>query len=597
MNLLFDIRKQITSVIAAELAKSGITEEIFLTPPINYDFGDLTLPCYRFSKVMRKAPQAIAAELIPIVKSVGIVSDANAVSGYLNISLNWADLSGKVCNWVATNGAAHGESNMLYNEKHIIEFSSPNTNKPQHLGHCRNNILGAALSSILKNAGANVVSTNLVNDRGIHICKSMIAWQRWGDGITPESSGKKGDHLVGEFYVRFNTELKAEYKARYPSEGPGEEVFFNTESELGSATRAMLLAWEEGDKSVLDLWSMMNSWCKSGFNATYTRMGINFDTIEYESNTYTLGKSLITLGLNQGVFHTTKDGAIAFDLTKVSMEGEKIVLRADGTSIYITQDIGTAITRHQSANPHRMIYVVGNEQDHYFSVLFKILEAIQPELKGKLFHRSYGMVELPDGKMKSREGTVVDADNLMDDLHNAVFSANVDRWSHLSTEEQHRRSEAIAMSGLRYFLLKASPNSTICFDKKTSISIEGDTGPYCQYAYARCIAIINKAGVSFNDVSPNWSSLTDVHSRRLLMSLLSLPDYHCKAITELDPSLVAKGLYELAKAFSSFYASPEGRVIGADTAVGAARLSLVNATKMALESNLTMLGITPLDEM
>ena len=597
MNLLHDIRNQITSLIAAELAKSGISEEIFLTPPVNSDFGDLTLPCHRFSKVMRKSPQAIATDLISLVKTIEVVSDANAVSGYLNISLNWAHLSSKVCSWVATNGAAHGESNMLENEKHIIEFSSPNTNKPQHLGHCRNNVLGAALSSILKSAGANVVSTNLINDRGIHICKSMIAWQRWGEGITPESSGKKGDHLVGELYVRFNNELKAEYKSRYPSGGPGEEVFFNTESELGSATRAMLMAWEDGDESVLDLWSMMNSWCKSGFNATYSRMGINFDAVEHESDTYTLGKDLVTMGLSQGIFHSTKDGAIAFDLTKASMEGEKIVLRADGTSIYITQDIGTAITRNHSDNPDRMIYVVGNEQDHYFSVLFKILEAIQPKLKGKLFHRSYGMVELPDGKMKSREGTVVDADNLMDDLHNAVYSANIDRWSHLSNEEQHRRSEAIALSGLRYFLLKASPNSTICFDKKTSISIEGDTGPYCQYAYARCIAIINKAGISFDNCKPDWSSLTDANSRRLLMSLLSLPDYYSKAVTDLDPSFVAKGLYELAKSFSSFYASPEGRVIGTDVAVGAARLSLVNATKMALESSLKMLGITPLDEM
>jgi len=597
-HLLAEIRAEIAAPIAAALAARGVNEEVLLTPPANADFGDLALPCHRFAKALRKAPQAIATELIAVVTALPIVAEASAVAGYLNISLRWPALAGRVCAWATQDAGAHGQSDQLVGQHHLIEFSAPNTNKPQHLGHCRNNILGATLGTLLAAAGAKVTRTNLINDRGVHICKSMVAWQRWGEGVTPASSGKKGDHLVGDFYVRFSSEIKAEYKARYPNGGgPEEEVFFNTESELGAATRAMLMAWEAGDPAVMELWRTMNGWCEAGFDATYARMGIRFDLVQRESETYTAGKGLVARGLDEGVFHRTADGAVAFDLSRVGMEGQKIVLRADGTSIYITQDLGTAVARHEALAPDRLIYVVGNEQDYYFVVLFKILGAIRPAMEGKLVHRSYGMVELPDGKMKSREGTVVDADDLMDELHEAVLAANVERWSHLAEAEQRRRAEAIAQAGLRYFLLKNSPARTIIFDKQASISFEGDTGPYCQYAYARCAAILGKVGQSLDGVEPDYAALAEGHARRLLLSLLALPDLHHKAVAELDPSLVAKGLYDLARAFSSFYAAPEGRVVGAPPAVAAARAALVKATQAALGASLGLLGITLLDEM
>lgn len=597
-HLLAEIRAEIVARIAAALAAREVGEEVLLTPPVNADFGDLALPCHRFARALRKTPQAIASEFIAVAKQVGAVADASAVAGYLNISLDWGRLAGRVCAWATLDPGAHGQSVLLAGQHQVIEFSAPNTNKPQHLGHCRNNILGATLGNLLEAAGARVTRINLINDRGVHICKSMLAWQRWGEGVTPASTGRKGDHLVGDLYVRFSREIKAEYKARYPNGGgPEEEVFFNTESELGAATRAMLMAWEAGDSAVLGLWRAMNSWCEAGFDATYARMGIHFDLVQRESETYTFGKDLVARGLAEGVFHHTADGAVAFDLARVGMEGQKIVVRADGTSIYITQDLGAAVARHEGLGPDRLIYVVGNEQDYYFAVLFKILGAIRPAMEGKLVHRSYGMVELPDGKMKSREGTVVDADDLMDELHEAVRAANVERWGALPVAEQARRAEAIAQAGLRYFLLKNSPARTIIFDKQASISVEGDTGPYCQYAYARCVAILGKVGDSLDGVEPDWAALGEGHARRLLTALLGLPDQHHKAVIELDPSLVAKALYDLARAFSSFYAAPEGRVVGAAPGVAAARAALVRATQAALGASLQLLGITLLDEM
>ena len=597
-SLLAEIRAEIAARVAATFAVRGVGEEVLFTSPANADFGDLALPCHRFARALRKAPQSIASELIAVVKQIGVVADASAVAGYLNISLDWGRLAGRVCAWATMDSGAHGRSVLLAGQHQLIEFSAPNTNKPQHLGHCRNNILGAALGNLLEAAGAKVTRVNLINDRGVHICKSMLAWQRWGEGVTPASTGRKGDHLVGDFYVRFSSELKAEYKARYPNGGgPEEEVFFNTESELGAATRAMLMAWEAGDPEVLGLWRTMNSWCEVGFDATYTRMGVHFDLVQRESETYAFGKDLVARGLTEGVFHCTIDGAVAFDLVRVGMEGEKIVLRADGTSIYITQDLGTAVARDEGLGPDRLIYVVGNEQDHYFAVLFKILGVIRPAMNGRLVHRSYGMVELPDGKMKSREGAVVDADNLMDELHEVVRAANVERWGALSAAEQARRAEAIAQAGLRYFLLKSSPARTIIFDKRASISMEGDTGPYCQYAYARCTAILAKVGDGLDEVEPDWAVLAEGHARRLLTALLALPDQHHKAVLELDPSLVAKALYDLARAFSSFYAAPEGRVVGAAPGVAAARAALVRATQAALGASMQLLGVTLLDEM
>ena len=350
------------------------------------------------------------------------------------------------------------------------------------------------MGTLLEAAGAEVTRVNLVNDRGIHICKSMLAYQRLGDGVTPETAGKKGDHLVGDFYVRFDQALKAEYDAAFPAgDGPGKDAFFNEGSEWGAAARKMLQDWEAGDPDVRSLWEMMNSWCHEGFARTYERMGVGFDIVNKESETYSLGKAIVEKGLQNGVFTRADNGAAVFDQARIGLEGQKAVLRADGTSLYVTQDLGTAVMRHQTLGFDRMIYVVGNEQDHYFRVLFGILGEVEPELKGRLTHRSYGMVELPTGKMKSREGTVVDATTSWTN-YEMVLTASFDRWADLDAAGKHaapghrpRRPEV--------FLMKYNPDRTFIFDK-SSISIEGETGPYCQYAHARA-ENIRKVGTSW----------------------------------------------------------------------------------------------------
>ncbi|RME29197.1 MAG: arginine--tRNA ligase, partial [Deltaproteobacteria bacterium] len=473
------------------------------------------------------------------------------------------------------------------------------TNKPQHLGHCRNNLLGHTIATLLETAGAEVLRYNLINDRGIHICKSMVAYERFGNGQTPEQLGVKGDHFVGDLYVRFNDALREELESRYPDPGnrPDIDEFFNTDSELGRRARQMLQLWEAGDPEVRALWETMNRWCEAGFAETYARMGVRFDTIQKESDTYLLGKAIVEQGLAEGVFRRADNGAVVFDLERIGLEGEKAVLRADGTSLYVTQDLGTAVTRFEQTGFHRMIYVVGSEQDHYFRVLFGILGEIRPELKGRMVHRSYGMVELTTGKMKSREGTVVDADDLMDDLHAAVLEANVERWPDLDPAERQARAEAIALGGLKYFLLRYNPDRAFVFDKDSSISFEGDTGPYCQYAHARAATLLSKLGDSVEGVQPDWSALAEPYAVRVLTALLRFPPAVARGAEELDPSVVTQALYDLSKAFASFYAAPVGRVIGAPPAEAAAKAALVRATRRVLAGALGLLGIEALDEM
>ncbi len=599
-DLFADITAEIAEPLDAALVAAGAEPGVELAPPTRDGAGDLALACHRYARVFRKAPQAIADDLAAALVGHPLVSEVDSTAGFLNLHLDWTTIASKTLAWASSDDGALGRSDALSGQRIVVEYSSPNTNKPLHLGHCRNNILGANVSDLLKAAGADVVRVNLINDRGIHICKSMVAYRRDGGNVTPESSGKKGDHLVGDFYVRFDQLFSAEYAEWASTHGTemSKDDFFNSDqSEIGRETREMLLAWEAGDEDVRALWQMMNRWCEDGFNATYERMGVGFERIYRESETYLLGKDLIAQGLETGSFSYAENGAVVFDLERLGLEGEKAVLRADGTSVYVTQDIGTAVRRFEELEFDRMIYVVGNEQNHHFKVLFGILETLRPELEGRLHHLSYGMVELPDGKMKSREGTVIDADDFMDELRDAAADAGRSRWPDLDDVALLERAESIALGGLKFFLLKYAPPTNFVFDRERSISIEGETGAYCQYAFARATSILRKLDNADKGLTPDYSSLNNEQGRAVLRAMLAYPGEARSAAIDLKPSLVTKAAYGLAKSFAAFYNHPECRVIGAEPGAMAARAELVRAARRILGGALNLLGMNALDEM
>ncbi len=599
-DLFAEIVRDIQAPLDAWLTENGAEPQAALARPTRAGSGDLAMACHRYARTFRKAPQAIASDLAEVARQHPLVVKADPVAGFLNLTLDGAEVARRTLDWALTDDGALGRSQARAGQTIIVEYSSPNTNKPQHLGHCRNNILGSTVATLLATTGAKVIRVNLINDRGIHICKSMVAYRHFGEGITPEKAGKKGDHLVGDFYVRFDKAFRAEHAAYLAAGGAIEDkdAYFNsTDSALGRETREMLQAWESGDADVRALWTTMNGWCEAGFAATYARMGVAFDQIYKESNTYILGKDLVDEGQAKGVFYPASNGAMVFDLSRIGLEGEKAVLRSDGTSVYTTQDLGTAVARHDEHGFDRMIYVVGNEQDHHFRVLFGILETLRPELKDTLHHLSYGMVELPEGKMKSREGTVVDADDLMDGLHAEAAEAGRERWPDLDAEELARRAETIGIGGLKFYLLNYAPQTTFTFDPKKSIDMKGETAAYCLYAYARATSILRKLEDADRGIEADFSVLEGEQPRAVLDAMLAFPGEVEAAARELKPSLLTKATYGLATAFATFYNSSDNRVLGAEPGAMAARAALVRATRRMLGGALGLVGITPLEEM
>jgi arginyl-tRNA synthetase len=593
-----EIIADLAGALNAWLAERGDHPPAALGLPTREDAGDLTLPCHPYARTLRQNPQAIATQLAEVLRAHPLVASAEPVAGFLNVRLHWGAIAARAIPWALTDDAARGRSDALAGRKILVEYCSPNTNKPLHLGHTRNIVLGSTVAALARAAGAEVVQINLINDRGVHICKSMLAYQRFAEGRTPEQAGRKSDHYVGDLYVQFERAFQAEFEATGAKDrGTDKDAYFNTESTLGAEVRRMLMAWEAGDAEVRGLWRTMNGWCETGFDATYTRMGVRFDQIDRESQTYLLGKDLIAGGLEAGTFERDPSGAVVFDLARIGLEGKKAVLRSDGTSVYTTQDLGTAVQRLDTHGFDRMIYVVGNEQDHHFRVLFGILENLRPEVQGRLFHMSYGMVELPDGKMKSREGKVVDADNLMDDLHALAYAAAKERNPDLDDAEVHRRAEAIALGGLKFFLLKFAPPTTFVFDKERSIAIEGETGAYCQYAYARAGSILRKLGNADAGVEPDYAALTLPQEQAVLKALLAFPGEIANAAVELKPNLLTKATFEVARAFAGFFNCNDARVIGAEPGVSAARANLVRAARRSLAAGLELMGMTPLEEM
>ncbi|MCA9526958.1 MAG: arginine--tRNA ligase [Myxococcales bacterium] len=598
-----DLYAEIVSSIAAPLdgwlVESGAEPGLSLVPPTREGAGDLAAACHRYAKALRKPPQAIAAGLAEIARAHPLVAEVEAVAGFLNLRLDWARVAEKTIPWALGDDGALGRSSALAGQKVVIEYSSPNTNKPQHLGHCRNNILGHTMATLIEAAGAEVVRVNLINDRGIHICKSMVAWRRFGAGATPESTGMKGDHLVGAFYVRFDQAFNAEYEEVHAgaTDRPSKDAWFNGDSPLGQEARAMLRAWEAGDEEVHALWRMMNGWCEAGFQATYARMGVRFDHIDRESVTWKLGRELVDEGLANGTFRRLDDGAVVFDLEKLGLEGQKVVLRGDGTTLYTTQDLGTAMQRLDRFGFDQLIYVVGNEQDRHFQVLFGILTHLRPALAGRLFHLSYGMVELPDGRMKSREGNVVDADDLMDELHAGALEVCRENLPDADPGSLEATAEAIGLGGLKFFLLRYAPATTFVFDKERSIRPEGETGVYCQYAYARAGRVLERLGDLDRGITPDWAALTEEKPRAVLTALLQFPGEVRMAAVEHKPSLVTKATFEAARTFAALYNDADYRLLDAEPARQLALALLVEAVRRVLGAGLALLGIQPVEAM
>ena len=573
--------------------------------------GNLTVVVFPFLKASRKNPVATGQEIGEyLVNNCDAVEKFNVINGFLNIVIKpsfWAS----VLNHIAGDADYGFKKETPDSELVMIEYSSPNTNKPLHLGHVRNNLLGFSLSEIMKANGYKVVKTNIVNDRGIHICKSMLAWQKWGNGITPEKAGKKGDHLIGDFYVLFDKHYKEEVKQILATDAEVNAIVAEDDEKTAEARKAaaeaksplmreareMLKKWEAGDKDVRATWEMMNSWVYAGFDETYKRLGVDFDKIYYESNTYLEGKEKVLEGLEKGIMYRKPDNSVWADLTADGLD-HKLLLRSDGTSVYMTQDIGTAKLRYQDYPIDKMIYVVGNEQNYHFQVLSLLLDKLGFKWGKDLVHFSYGMVELPEGKMKSREGTVVDADDLMDEMIRQAKetieareqeNAAKGKVSDFTEDEKNEIARIVGLGALKYFLLKVDPRKNMMFNPRESIDFNGNTGPFIQYTYARIQSLLRKAApadlsADIIAVEPNEKEVT------LIQRLADFPSVVAEAGRTYSPALIANFVYELVKEYNQFY--HDYTILGeADAQVRAFRLVLSRQVAEIARRGIGLLGI------
>ena len=555
------------------------------TIPAYRNQGDFSLVVFPLLKISRKSPEDTAtvlgnALLALMPEAIGF----GVVKGYLNIRIDpayWLSFlheSGRKPDYgILTPGDE---------APYVVEYSSPNTNKPLHLGHIRNNLLGFSVSKLMKASGKNVVMVNLVNDRGIHICKSMLAWKLFGNNETPESSGKKGDKLVGDYYVLFDRKFKEETASLMAEGKTAEEAA--TASALMQQAREMLVKWEARDAETVALWETMNGWVYKGFDVTYKRLGVNFDKIYYESQTYLLGKTIVEEGLEKGILYRKADGSVWIDLTADGLD-EKLLLRADGTSVYMTQDLGTAQLRADDYNPQSLVYVVGNEQNYHFDVLKLVLRKLGRAWAENIYHLSYGMVELPEGKMKSREGTVVDADDLMDEMVSTAraMTEELGKIDDFDSEEALQLYRMVGLGALKYFILKVDPRKNITFNPRESIDFNGNTGPFIQYTYARIRSVLRKAGEAVNDADPGALHQSELD---LLILLYQFPQTVNQAAREFSPSVMANYLFEVAREFNQFY--HELSILKEeDAAKRNFRLTLSSLTSVVIKNGMDLLGI------
>ena len=602
------IKKTVAKIISSKYEIEVAGSEILLNLTKKEFEGSYTVVIFPFVKRLKMTPADLGAELgQAIVDEMDEISAFNVVAGFVNLSI--ADEQ-----WKLTLGAYAIDETLTSlpanGKKVMVEFSSPNTNKPLHLGHIRNILLGWSSSQILKAAGYEVINTQIINDRGIAVCKSMLAWQRYGEGATPESSGIKGDHFVGQYYVRFDKELKAEYAtwqttedaatvlADKAKEGQSADDFyskykndyFNEYSVLGRDAKEMLRQWEGGDADTVALWKQMNDWVYDGFESTYKALGVSFNKLYYESDTYLLGKEVVEKGLESGVFFKKDDGSAWVDLEAQKMD-EKIVLRSDGTAVYMTQDIGTAMQRYADFGIDKMVYVVGDEQNYHFKVLFTILGMLGEPYADNLHHLSYGMVDLPEGRMKSREGTVVDADDLVQEVIAEAKKANDERGEidELSAEEQADTLRKIGMSALKYFIIKVNPQKRMTFNPAESVDMQGQTGPYIQNAYVRIQSILRKSADYTESDYSTYNTLEPME-KSLMRSLGEFKDILAVAAENLDPSMIANYAYDLGKDYHKFY--HDVRILKAESeAAKCFRLQLSRTVALVLRDAMEMLGI------
>ena len=566
----------------------GVSDNIQIQKTRKEFEGDYTVVVFPLLKASRKSPEATATELgEKIVASTPEIKSFNVIKGFLNLAIDssfWAARFQEIVEAENFGMAAPSGRTIM------IEYSSPNTNKPLHLGHVRNNLLGYSVATILKANGHNVIKVNLVNDRGIHICKSMLAWQLYGGGETPASSGMKGDHLVGKYYVEFDKHYKAQVKELMAEKGLSEDEA-KKQAPIMLQAQEMLRKWEAKDPEVYALWETMNGWVYEGFDVTYKAMGVDFDKVYYESQTYLLGKSLVEDGLKKGVFFRKEDNSVWIDLEADGLD-QKLLLRGDGTSVYMTQDLGTALSRFEENSLDDMIYVVGNEQNYHFQVLKLVLKKLGYEWSDNIFHLSYGMVELPEGKMKSREGTVVDADDLIADMIGTAreMSDELGKLDGCSEEEAAAICEMVGLGALKYFILKVDPKKTMLFDPRESIDFNGNTGPFIQYTHARIRSILRKAEEAGIDASTYVNATLLPEEVELVKALAEYPAVVRTAGEQFAPSVIAAYAYDLAKQFNGYY-HDHSILKEENEAVRSLRLKLAAEVARVIRSAMSLLGI------
>ncbi|MGM9479344.1 arginine--tRNA ligase [Pedobacter sp. GSP4] len=575
-----------------ELYKEEVAESVLNIQETRKEFeGQATIVVFPITKISKKSPEQTANEIGEyLVANVSDITKFNVVKGFLNLSIAESYFLKQFNEEILTPDFGTYAPN---GKKVMVEYSSPNTNKPLHLGHVRNNLLGYSVSELLKAYGYDVVKVNLVNDRGIHICKSMLAWQKWGNGETPDSTGLKGDHLVGKYYVIFDKEYKKEIDALKATGQTEEEAKKN--APLIKEAQTMLQQWEAGDVEVVSLWKTMNEWVYAGFNVTYKNLGVDFDKFYYESNTYLLGKGTVDEGLAKGVFFKKEDGSVWIDLTADGLD-QKLVLRADGTSVYITQDLGTAEMKHDDFNMDESIYVVGNEQDYHFKVLFLILEKLGKSWAKGLYHLSYGMVDLPNGKMKSREGTVVDADELIESMVATARekTEELGKTNDFSETDKEELYKNIGLGALKYFLLKVEPKKRLLFNPAESIDFQGNTGPFIQYTHARIKSLLAKANYQLAATEPEEFLPVELE---MILQLAKYPEEIAIAAKAYSPASLANYLYELAKLFNKFYHEVPHILKMEEGAEKQFRLNLSKKTADIIYSGMLILGITSPERM
>ncbi|QII72957.1 arginine--tRNA ligase [Apibacter sp. B2966] len=581
MNLKSYIKEQ--SIQAIENLFQHKVEDVEIQITKDEFEGDYTLVVFPFVKLVKQKPEEIANKIGSYLTAKEEFVAFNVVKGFLNLSLNPTVFTKLLKEKYSVKDF---KLTKKHTEKIMVEYSSPNTNKPIHLGHIRNNLLGFSISNILKAAGNEVLRGQIINDRGIHICKSMLAWKKYGNGETPQTTGIKGDHLVGKYYVIFDQKYKEEIQSLISSGLDADEA--KKKAPILLEAQEMLKKWEDGDAEIKALWKEMNSWVYLGFEKTYQRLGVSYDLVQYESDTYLLGKDVIEEGLKKGILFKKEDGSVWADLTEEGLD-QKLLLRGDGTSVYITQDLGTAVERFTRYHLNELIYTVGNEQDYHFQVLFLILKKLGYQWADKLYHLSYGMVDLPSGKMKSREGTVVDADELMEEMHQEAVkkTSELGKLEGYTENEKEQVNELIGLGALKYFILKVDPKKRILFDPNESIEFNGNTGPFIQYTYARTCSVLRKSAKQTLEIKDKEINKAE---QKLIILLSSYEELIEKSAADLNPALIANYIYEVSKEYNSFYQS--NRILDAENeSEQQLRLAITQWTGNVIRHGLSLLGI------